>query len=116
MVKNGVLADFNTTTVGKALEGTFQNPKWTSFQTAKGATVVQFDGTVTVDALDAAHFAWRLSNITLSEKGPPYPPLPVRFQFLISADKKTFEIGFVDGQPFGYEAFVESAILDFVYR
>lgn len=47
VVKNGVLADYNTTTVGKAFEGTFQNQKWTSFVSPKGVTVVQFDGTIT---------------------------------------------------------------------
>ena len=46
LVRNGVLSDFNSTTVGKAFEGTFQNAKWSSFVTAKGQKVVQFDGFV----------------------------------------------------------------------
>ncbi len=46
LVKNGVLPEYNSTTVGKAFEGTFQNPKWSSFETPKGATIVEFDGTV----------------------------------------------------------------------
>lgn len=45
-VRNGVLENYNTTTVGKAFEGTFKNAKWSSFDTPKGATVVQFDGTI----------------------------------------------------------------------
>lgn len=45
-VRNGVLVNENTTTVGKAFEGTFQNSKWTTFDTPKGKTVVQFNGTV----------------------------------------------------------------------
>jgi hypothetical protein len=44
-VRKGVLTGYNSTTVGKAFEGTFQNPKWTSFKTPKGATVVEFNGT-----------------------------------------------------------------------
>jgi hypothetical protein len=31
IVKNGILAGYDSTTVGKAFEGTFQNSKWTSF-------------------------------------------------------------------------------------
>jgi hypothetical protein len=45
--RNGVLAEYNTTTVGKTFEGTFQNPKWTTFETPKGQTAIQFDGTLT---------------------------------------------------------------------
>jgi hypothetical protein len=50
-VRNGVLADYNTTTVGKAFEGTFQNAKWRSFETAKGETVVEFQGTMKLPQL-----------------------------------------------------------------
>jgi len=41
-VKNGVLADYNTTTVGKAFGGTFENP--TFIETAKGIRLVDFSG------------------------------------------------------------------------
>ena len=51
LVRSGVLADHNTTTVGKALEGTFQNSKWTTFETPKGATIVQFDATAKIGDL-----------------------------------------------------------------
>jgi hypothetical protein len=46
VVKNGVLSNYNTTTVGKAFEGTFQDPKWKSFVSPKGTTIVEFDGTI----------------------------------------------------------------------
>ena len=54
VVRSGVLARYDSTTVGKAFEGTFQNPTWTSFETPKGATIVQFNGTVTEAALESA--------------------------------------------------------------
>jgi hypothetical protein len=50
-VRNGILANYNTTTVGKAFEGTFQNAKWTSFVSPKGVTVVQFNGTLQPERL-----------------------------------------------------------------
>jgi hypothetical protein len=56
VVKDGVLADHNTTTVGKALEGTFQNPKWTSFETPKKEVVVEFNGTAGPKVLEGAGF------------------------------------------------------------
>ncbi len=47
-LQNGILNHFNNTTaVGKAFEGTFQNAKWSSFATPRGTVIVQFDGTVT---------------------------------------------------------------------
>jgi hypothetical protein len=52
-VRGGVLADYNTTTVGKAFEGTFQNAKWSALETSKGATVVQFDGTIKANKIKA---------------------------------------------------------------
>jgi hypothetical protein len=57
VVKNGILTDYNTTTVGKAFEGTFQNPHWTSFETPKGAMVVEFTGTVSPNALRAVNLS-----------------------------------------------------------
>jgi hypothetical protein len=51
IVEDGMLPGYNATTVGKAFDGTFQNPKWTSFVSAKGATVVEFNGTITPDTL-----------------------------------------------------------------
>ena len=46
VVRNGVLEGYPSTTVGRAFEATFQNAKWTTIDTAKGQTIVQFDGTV----------------------------------------------------------------------
>jgi hypothetical protein len=43
-VRNGYLESNKTTTVGKALEGTFPNGTWKTFITQKGVTIVEFDG------------------------------------------------------------------------
>jgi len=43
-VRNGYLESNKTTTVGKALEGTFPNGTWKTFITPKGVTIVEFDG------------------------------------------------------------------------
>ena len=43
-VRNGYLESNKTTTVGKALEGTFPNGTWKTFITPKGTTIVEFDG------------------------------------------------------------------------
>jgi hypothetical protein len=43
-VRNGYLKYNQTTTIGQALEHTFSNGTWKSFTTAKGATIVEFDG------------------------------------------------------------------------
>jgi hypothetical protein len=59
-VRNGVLEDHNTTTVGKAFEGTFQSPKWTSFETPKKEVAVEFNGTVGPKVLEAAGLGFTL--------------------------------------------------------
>jgi hypothetical protein len=43
-VRNGYLEYNKTTTVGQALEHSFQNGTWKSFTTEKGVTIVEFDG------------------------------------------------------------------------
>src|ERR1035437_4826741 len=43
-VRKGYRESNKTTTVGKALEGTFSNGTWKTFNTQKGATIVEFDG------------------------------------------------------------------------
>lgn len=43
-VRNGYLKYNQTTTIGKALAGTFSNGTWKSFATNKGVTIVEFDG------------------------------------------------------------------------
>src|SRR5260221_378331 len=55
VVKNGILADHDSTTVGKAFDGTFQNAKWSSFETPKGEVVVEFEGTIKYKVLSDAH-------------------------------------------------------------
>ena len=55
LVRNGYLESNKTTTIGKALAGTFQNGAWKSFATDKGTTVIEFDGTELFgDALDSS--------------------------------------------------------------
>ncbi len=49
---------YTTTTIGKAFEGTFQNSKWETGQTAKGATIVNFTGTI----LDDKAFEEKFTN------------------------------------------------------
>jgi len=53
VVRDGVLEQYNTTTVGKAFEATFQNVNWQSFETPKGETVVEFSGTYSGSRIDA---------------------------------------------------------------
>jgi hypothetical protein len=195
IVRNGVLALYDSTTVGKAFEGTFQNAKWSSFETPKGAVVVQFDGTVTSSALKQASLysfkaeatlrngciaslglkstmeqeselarkeeqqynatmaeietrrqdaqrsrrsedvenlnkewnaTWAAHNETVKAQKEldneneakiqpcmSTTPIPVQFQFLLSADKKTFEINYVDQEVFGD---AKANALDFIYR
>jgi hypothetical protein len=157
VVKNGVLTDHNTTTVGNAFEGTFQNPKWTSFETPKKEVVVEFNGTITVaaaqeggelnyDALvpleDGCFTALGLVDTVVkqlnyrsieefraySDANVPQreiiieikrkinecvneKQLSVKFQFVLSADKTTFKIQYID------KAFSEpNRVLAFVYR
>jgi hypothetical protein len=145
-VRNGVLNDYNTTTVGKAFEGTFQDAKWSSFVTDKGVTVVQFDGTIVFnvlhDASDGMNLFEAASKECLTSVGLGDPsvrldlnklvrmedafnklskcmngqPVPVRFQFSLSEDKKAFKITHMNVVNV-YKAFdTQADALSFIYR
>ena len=194
VVKDGVLKGYKSTTVGKAFDGTFQSATWKSFETPKGATIVEFNGTITLELLNKASLSGNQAAESLrtgcieslglnaimerksqaaqkveqqytaivqsiEERRQPAQrsgliaevedlnterastmlahdkqlktqkeladqdeakiqpciktaPIPVRFQFLLSADKKTFDINYVD-QVFGFD---EGKALEFIYR
>jgi len=165
VVKNGVLSNYNTTTVGKAFEGTFQNPKWKSFVSPKGVTVVQFDGTITALKLTEQGFVefdgiykkpaselvdGCIENLGLSAERAQFNmdwlattpsstllstnpldvkhyniqkcvaaqvAIPVQFQFLLSADHTSFQIGYLDETPFKVNGrcYIEK-IFSFIYQ
>lgn len=46
IVKNGTMAGYEQTTIGKTFDASFDNPKWEYFESAKGKKVVQFTGTI----------------------------------------------------------------------
>ncbi|TVM31605.1 hypothetical protein [Oceanidesulfovibrio marinus] len=54
VVKNGMLNGYESTTVGKAFNASFDNPMWESFETDKGQRVVEFTGLVS-NELHQAH-------------------------------------------------------------
>lgn len=119
-VKNGTLAGYNSTTVGRAFEGTFQNSKWTSFVSPKGQLIVQFDGTVERDVLRRNGFTGTSDRIDLYKQclketgreadGPEVAKcvdekfatntLPVTFQFAFSIDKSSFTLTHIDQKAF----------------
>jgi hypothetical protein len=107
VIRNGVLAGYTTTTVGKAFEGTFQNPGWSLVTTDKGATVVEFHGTVKPDVLEKAGLV--VSNESSEED------LPVKFQFVLTADKTSFQLAFVEINALGNNP-NSQRVLEFIYR
>jgi hypothetical protein len=131
-LKNSVLTRYSTSTIGKAFEGAFQKAKWITFETVDGQVIVEFDGTVTMEALngfyralgqDSYFTAYRAAQRGCKETLPdlvnePQPtidikleecaktiPMPVKFQFVRSADTKSFTISYIDGTAFGYSGF-----------
>jgi hypothetical protein len=46
MVKDGVMLDYPTTTIGRAFEAGFDEPSWQLLETEKGERIVQFDGRI----------------------------------------------------------------------
>jgi len=136
MVKNGLLPGYTAMTVGTAFDQTFQNGKWTSFQNDEG-TLVEFTGTVKGSALDKAQFniypliensaeyqkcAAKSQNFKpCVENVTNHLVVPVRFQFLVNLDRRTFDLRFVDLKPFtkyqpNNELNSRDAALAFVYR
>lgn len=150
VVRNGVLGEYKSTTVGKAFDGTFQSPTWNSFETPKGQHVVEFTGTMKYGVLASAGILPKIPNET-NFKGLPEDAkgkfkacdestsnsytsqayfsclkntmgldvdeaiMPVKFQFFLSNDQETFEMGYVEcgvsNQPSDL-----ARVLDFIYH
>lgn len=53
LVKEGTMPGYETTTIGKAFESSFDNPKWESFKGKKGERVVQFTGNISKNLHDS---------------------------------------------------------------
>jgi hypothetical protein len=98
IVRNGVLADHNSTTVGKAFEGTFQNAKWSSFETPKGEVVVQFDGTVMPDVLEGANLYARQSAVAVRNRCIESLGLKSKIEQQAQAAQKEEQQRFATGQ------------------
>lgn len=47
LVQDGTMNGYESTTIGKAFEASFDSPKWETFETAKGQRVVEFSGKIT---------------------------------------------------------------------
>ena len=137
IVKSGSLPGYSAITVNTAFDHAFQKGKWTSFQTNEGQTMVEFTGTVKGNALDKAQFnvypliensaeykqcAARNRNLKpCVENVIEHLAVPVKFQFSVNVDRRTFNLSFVDLQPFAkYQPDNElgnrDAVLAFVYQ
>lgn len=62
MVRNGVLRGYETTTVGQAFEGSFDDWIWKEFTTDKGQRIVEFNGLVS-EKLHDTFVEWVNQNI-----------------------------------------------------
>ena len=131
VVKNGILKidkgggtfkTYDSTTVGKAFDGTFQDSKWTSFETDKGATVVEFNGSIKQAVLRDVGFypidRRPVAQLTAEDK----LVIPATFQFKLSVDQTKFELSAMDWNPWLKDAVGtamlkdEDAVLSFIYH
>jgi len=53
LVKDGTMGGYETTTIGRAFESSFDNPQWEAFETEKGERIVQFTGTISQNIHDS---------------------------------------------------------------
>jgi hypothetical protein len=107
-VRSGILAaPYNTTTIGKAFEATFADPRWRSFETAKGQRIVEFTGRLKPemykeDYLDHLDFC-ASQPPSLASCGPEYKDeiaiSTVKLQFDLTADGSSFSVGYIDQKP-----------------
>lgn len=107
-VRGGVLsAPYNTTTIGKALEATFTEPRWRSFETAKGQKIVEFTGRLKpemykkeyLDHLDFCASQPPSSASCESEYKDEIGISTVKLQFDLTADGSSFSVGHIDEKP-----------------
>lgn len=99
IVRGGTMNEYPSTTIGQAFDASFDNPKWEAIITQKGQKLVQFTGTVS----EGTH---RMASMILFERYGHKPTKkdwqetekywatgsPVRFQWLISVDDRSFQL------------------------
>lgn len=104
LVTTGHLAGHEETTIGDAFNASFSEPTWRSFETEKGATVVEFTGKNPSDLFLAG------TGDVISDPRNAAVRLPagglVRFQFLIKGDK--FSISYVEAECSEWNLCVET--------
>jgi hypothetical protein len=77
-IREAVMAGYNTTTIGKAFEATFQDPHWEAGETAKGAHFVEFTGMLPKELYKERYTLQVHTNqaclefLEILKKNPPY--------------------------------------------
>ncbi|MFA5192524.1 MAG: hypothetical protein WC740_17595 [Verrucomicrobiia bacterium] len=103
-MKNGTLEFDTSVQVGKALDGYkyFKKTDWKSFETSQGRTVVEFTGSVNLDAYKGAQYGnlavgdgLQISAKMVEQAKSFVPNLEIEYtvQFLISKADNSFKVG-----------------------
>jgi hypothetical protein len=102
------MTGYDTTTIGKAFEATFQNPHWEAGETAKGAHFVEFTGMLPENLYKERYMREVQENQKcLEEKRSECGESPeaektyatVTFQWIFAANRESFQLGFIDEKP-----------------
>jgi len=94
LVKDGTFNAYPNTTIGKAFEATFDEPKWEVGESKKGTKYVDFTGKVSKDFFKVLEGYSKLAPDKCKVGDP------VNFQFLVAVDVKSFNLGFIDPKGF----------------
>lgn len=88
VVKGSTMVNYESTTVGKAFEGSFDDPIWTEFETKKGHKVVEFTGNISQSLHESA--SQKLYNELKGQN--PYPVL-IQLKQVMGEDFDKYAVG-----------------------
>ncbi len=81
LIKDGTMNGYETTTIGKAFDASFDEPKWEAFETDKGQRVVQFTGKVST-ALQQSWIKYLMAEeLRLRSSGHLNAAIQIRYAF-----------------------------------
>ncbi len=119
LVKNSTMPGYNTTTIGKVFDASFDSPHWSSFESKKGERIVEFTGKISEDLhneyigrtqrLGVVTFDRNYSDHELWEIGSP-----VEIDWVILPDGKSVRLK--EMASTSWEGLQINRVLDIIYN
>jgi len=106
-VRESTMSGYPTSTIGKAFDATFGDPKWQTTKTSEGIQVVNFTGQLPAKVHQEC--------LAASEAGACSEDTKVTFRWTFSHDDQLFHLSYIDPEPWPAEYRSTREILLYIF-